>query len=342
MRKALLLFLAFVLTLPNTACDKGLAYGDPHAVIVATAEDLWPQIMDTVFAVLSPDVYTLRAERTFRVSYQPPVGVEWARLRKFKEEILIGSRDDAWLAEALATVDDTVTITVPGIVEAEDVWAKNQAVTMLLVDPGRDIPEQVYSMLEETHSILEERFKQGVLRRMFISGQKTSLADSLRGHVGFTLNLPEVYRYGVVEDSLFIFRNDNPDPAELIRQFGVTWRTPIPTGLTTDSLLDWKEAVAAESYSYPQVVEREDLHTRRFALGDMTVSEVRGAWTNPPDGLWPAAGPFVLWTVECPRQDRLYFVDAWLYAPGKEKWEYILQIETILNSFRCESTVPYS
>ena len=67
----------------------------------------------------------------------------------------------------------------------------------------------------------------------------------------------------------------------------------------------------------------------------MEITEVRGAWSNPPDSQWPAAGPFILWSLACPSQDRLYLIDAWLYAPGKDKWEYILQLETIMESFRC-------
>jgi len=171
---------------------------------------------------------------------------------------------------------------------------------------------------------------------MFVSGAKTELADSLQEMAGFSLMLPVVYHWGV-EDSLYIFRNDNPDPSELIRQFAVTWRTPIPAELTTDSLMDWKEAVSLESYAYPQAVAREELQIRKLGMGDMTITEVRGAWSNPPGSSWPAAGPFVFWSVTCPEQDRLYFIDAWLYAPGKDKWEYILQLETILETFRCGS-----
>lgn len=334
MRKALLVFLITILSFPTSACDKGLAYGDATAVIVVAPEDWWPPLRDSVFNTLSPDVYTLRAERTFRVTYQPPTGVEWQRLRKFKEEVFIGTPEYPWVAEALATLDDTVTFQVPAIVEAEDVWAKNQKVTMVLVDPDQDIPSQVYPLIGEVHSILEQRFMQGAFTRMFISGTQTELVDSLQKVAGFSLTLPEVYQWGV-EDSLYIFRNDNPSPADLIRQFGVTWRTPIPEGITTDSLMDWKEAVSLESYSHAQAVEREDLHTRALAMGNMTISEVRGAWSNPPGDSWPAAGPFIFWSVACPEQNRLYFIDAWLYAPGKEKWEYILQLETILHSFRC-------
>jgi len=336
MRKAILVFLISLLSLPMTACDMGLAFGDPNAVIVVAPEDWWPPLQDSVFAVLSPDVFTLRAERTFRVTYQPPAGVEWQRLRMFKEEVLIGSPNDPWIAEALATLHDTVTFQVPGIVETEEVWARNQKVTVMLIDQEGDIPSQVFSMVDEVHSILDQRFRQEALRRMFVSGKKAELADSLQDMAGFSLMLPAVYKWSM-EDSLYIFRNDNPSPAELIRQFGITWRTPIPTGLTTDSLLDWKEAVSEESYAYPQAVQREELHTRNLVMGDMTIAEVRGAWSNPPDSSWPAAGPFIFWSVTCPAQNRLYFIDAWLYAPGKSKWEYILQLETILSSFRCGS-----
>jgi len=338
MRKALLVLLISSLSLSTTACDKGLAYGDPHAVIVVTPEEWWPELTDSVFAALAPDVFTLRTERTFRLSYQVPRGIEWQRLQKFKEEVLIGSTEEPWVAEVLATLDDEETYEVPGIVQAEDVWANGQHITLILVDPDQDIPEQVFSRLDEVYAILDERFREGVAHRMFVSGVKESLVDSLREYAGFTLTLPEVYRWWVT-DSLYVFRNDNPDPSELIRQFGVTWRTPIPTGLDIDSLMIWKEAVSEESYNYPQAVDRESLVTRNLMMGDMAITEVRGAWTNPPESVCPAAGPFIFWSVECPEQDRLYFLDSWIYAPGKDKWEYVLQLENILGSFRCGSNM---
>jgi hypothetical protein len=39
--------------------------------------------------------------------------------------------------------------------------------------------------------------------------------------------------------------------------------------------------------------------------------------------------------VPCPAQDRLYLLDAWLYAPGKEKYQYMIQLETLLGTFEC-------
>jgi len=334
MKKAFLYSLFFPLLVATSACEKGFAHGDNNVVIVVAPEAWWPQLEDSVFSALSPDVFTLRDERAFRLAYQDPSAQEWSLSKKFREEVVIGSVDDYWITPILEELDDTVSVSVPGIVEAENVWVRNQRVTAILVDPTGDIPSQVLPLIGRVHEILDARFKAGAYIRMFVSGRDSALADTLQRTAGFSLILPEVYQWGS-EDSLYVFRNDNPNPSELIRQLAVTWRTPIPEPLPADSLMDWKERLSEESYAYPQRVDREGLRTRRLALGDMQVREYRGAWKNPPDSGWPAAGPFILWTVECLPQNRLYLLDAWLYAPARDKWEYVLQLETILASFRC-------
>ncbi|MFC1661574.1 DUF4837 family protein, partial [Gemmatimonadota bacterium] len=243
--------------------------------------------------------------------------------------------EQPWVAETLATLDSETEPRPGDILETEDVWARNQNVTLLLVDSGTSIPEQVFPKLSRVHEMLEERFLREASIRMFISGRDSALADSLQHLAGFSLLLPEVYRWGR-EDSAYVFRNDNPDPSELIRQFGVTWRSPAPENLTADSLLDWRRAVSEEFYAYPQMVEREAVRTQTLtARTGGEILEIRGSWTNPPGTSWPAAGPFILWGVDCPQQGRFYLVDAWLYAPGKDKWEYMLQLDAILASFRC-------
>jgi hypothetical protein len=339
MHKAPVVLLLLLFSVFNTACEKGLAHGDPNAVIVAAPGDWWPELRDSVFDALSPDVFTLRDERTFRLQYEDPTGPDWGLKRMFKEVVVIGGPEEPRMAEALGTLPDTVTVTVPGAFQTEDVWARGQNVSLILVDPQAPVAPQVFSLVGEVHTAMDERFREGALRRMFVTGRNHALADSLQKEAGFSLVLPQVYRWAF-EDSLYIFRNDNPNPAELIRQFAVTWRTPILESMSTEALMDWKEALSEESYSSAQVVDRESLFTRNLSLGEMQVFEVRGAWLNPPEATWPAAGPFLVWTVACPSQDRLYLIDAWLYAPGKDKWEYILQIETILESFRCGSAGP--
>jgi hypothetical protein len=332
MRHALLLTTLACLAFSNTACEPGLAWGDPQAVIVVADQESWPQLEDSVFSALSPTVWTVREDYTFRVAYRAPDDTNsWWR---FRELVLIGSEADAWLAEALATLPSTVDVSAPGLYETEDVWARGQRVTIILLDPGQPVQEQVFSRIGAVHELLLGRFLRGAENRMFLSGRDSALIDTLQAVAGFSLLLPDVYQWGV-EDSVYVFRNDNPDPSELIRQFTVTWKTPAPEDLPVDSLLDWRKAISEVYWPYPQVVDRENLRTNPLPSRNLLGFEVRGAWMNPPGSMWPAAGAFILRTALCPHQNRLYFLDAWLYAPGKDKWEYMLQLETILASFRC-------
>ena len=72
-----------------------------------------------------------------------------------------------------------------------------------------------------------------------------------------------------------------------------------------------------------------------FQVEGRKALEVTGIWQDESGG-FPAAGPFSVWLIDCPT--RTYFIDAWLYAPNKPKYEYILQLQEILGSFRCVLT----
>jgi hypothetical protein len=96
----------------------------------------------------------------------------------------------------------------------------------------------------------------------------------------------------------------------------------------------WRAELAQELTQPPQVTEAAlRTPTRSRWTGGPRV-QIQGVWSNPP-GEWPAAGPFITRLVPC--GDRTFLVDAWLYAPGKGKYEYMFQLKSILDSFRCGS-----
>ena len=51
--------------------------------------------------------------------------------------------------------------------------------------------------------------------------------------------------------------------------------------------------------------------------------------------LYAAAGPFIARAVRC--GEHVIYFDAWLYSPNprRSKYEYMMQLEEILNSFTC-------
>lgn len=325
----------FLVLLLLAGCEKVPSYGMPHEVVVAVSPTLQEMIQDSVVELLSPIRPPLRREGTLQVLFEDPYSQEWALRRLARSEILIGTENDPFIVQALRKGKRAQERAIPALVERKDLWARNQDVRVLLVNPEENLFDQITPILADLRQQLHRRFRDGVLERMFVSGKNTVLQDSLLDTAGFGLLLPNVYRH-TRGDSVHVFRNDNPNPRKLIRQFAVTWRPLIPAEtVQLGSLLAWRQKLSESFYSFPQETEPETISVRGGAFGKANGVEVLGSWTNPRGSLWPAGGPFILRAITCPAQDRLYLIDAWLYAPEREKGEYLIQLQTVLESFHC-------
>lgn len=318
--------------LASAACDEvPLSYGDANSIIAVMPADSWAELQDDVYGALEPTITTVRAEKTFTVTYQEPGGEFWNNLRRFRQMLVVGTRDDFWVQEVLE--DAREPIIENGMHQVYDVWSRGQTITLILFDQGWGRSD-LLPFLPEVNALLDGQFRRYAQNRMYMSGTDSALADTLSLRAGFSLILPSVYRWQT-RDSVYIFRNDNPDPSELIRQIGVSWVTPATGTLDRESVVAWRDEMAEAHYTEPQVVALEDLTERVIDMDGMQGYEIQSQWRNPPDRGWPAGGPLITRVVTCDAQDRTYLVDAWLYAPGKEKYEYMIQLETLLDTFTC-------
>lgn len=317
------------------ACDTlPLAMGDVNAIVVSADPELWAEVGETAFSALEGNVFTVRNEHAFRVMYVEPTDSAWAGLRRLRRLLLIGKASDPWMATPLAGLDEPVTS--PQVLQASEVWARQQLVTLVILQedtgPGEDA-QVVRQKLTDVFDIFDGQFRQWAVARMFSTEPDTALARTLRDDHGFHLIVPEVYDYRQ-QDSVHLFRNDNPDPSELIRQFAITWRSTIPESIGGEDILEWRARIADQYYDYPQVVNQDLLQEGPGDFGGKQGHYVQSVWQNPPNS-YPAAGPFITRAIPCTGQQRLYLVDAWLYAPSRDKHEYMIQLEEILDSFHC-------
>ena len=327
---------AALLALGIGSCDNtALAYGDANSIIAVMSSELWEEASEDVYSALELTIQTVREEKTFTVTYQDPLGDYWGDLRRFRQMLLIGTSEDPWIQEALKRDTENSSVSRAGIHQVGDVWARGQQVTVVLLPDGGGVQE-IRPYLREVHQLLDAQFRNYAINRMYMSGADTALADTLAIEAGFSIILPAVYRWNQ-SDSVFLFRNDNPDPSELIRQIGVTWKTPIPPAMQQEAVLEWRSELVAGHYSEPQDHALANVSSGPIEYLGNSGYQVQAEWRNPPDRGWPAGGVFITRVIVCENQNRSYLLDSWLYAPGKEKYEYMIQLETILNSFQCGS-----
>lgn len=326
---------AWLLAVPFAGCDAPGAMGEPNSLIVVMPDSVWQQVGDATYRVLEPTIRTSREEKQYQVTQIDPSAPSIDELKLFRNVIVSGPWDDPTLQQAAEVGGIDLTDLRPGrVFQVRDVWARGQTVTGVFVREA-EWAAQWEQALPSVLAAVDSSYRDWVRARMFASGADTTLAAELGDRFGFRILVPRVYdrvaREGEDGDSLVILRNDNPDPSQLIRSVLVDWG-PRVDSLTAEAALEWRESLDDVQYNVAQGIDTTNSSVTRFQIEGRPALEVTGVWRDVR-GDFPAGGPFIIWMVDCPA--RTYYIDAYLYAPNDPKYEYMLQLQDILGSFRC-------
>lgn len=307
------------------------AVGTVNSVIVLAPDSVWAAVGDSILAALEPRIFTVREERTFEVTHISPQDPRWSEMRRFRQLLVIGAAGDAWVQPVLRRARQEPA--ADGIVQARDVWARNQLATAVVLPEGAG-PDAALPHVGAVSTVIDSTFRAYAVQRMFTSRPDSLLRDTLLTQEGFGILLPNVYRQLTRDHGVLLFQNSTQIGGDLVRSVLVTWREGLQPPDPAEALA-WRQAVAAAEYRPPQetVSERVQAVTMTMPAAGEAV-EVQGVWDGT-DPTWPMSGPFIARVVQCPAQNRTYLLDSWLYSPGRAKYEYMIQLQTILNSFEC-------
>jgi hypothetical protein len=334
MKSARLVLLAAAAAWALPACDGNRqALGTATSIIVLTTDSVWASIGDSVMTALEPRIYTVRSERTFEVTQISPSDPDWQELREFRQVLAIGAPEDAWVQPILQRAN-AQTGDQPGVVVARDGWARNQQATAITV-PSASAEDAALGQIGRVGAVIDSLFRIYVVQRMYTSGPDTALSRAMRETHGFALLLPSVYAPLEREGDVLLYQNNTTVGGDLARSVLVTWRGEV-TPPSLETALQWRDSVAAALYNPPQQTLRDSVSVTTLTMPGGDGLEIQGAWQGT-DPAWPMGGFFITRMVTCQQQNRTYLLDTWLYAPGprRSKYEYMIQLQTILGTFEC-------
>ena len=312
------------------ACGLPSAMGEANSLILVADDEVWIEVEEDTYGSLERTTYTTRDEKIFNVTQTDPESPEIGELLLWRQVLVFGTPEDPRV-QMIASKADRASVEPGEVVQASNVWARGQLATAVVLEPGREV-ESWRDHLPGLSEHLEQQFRDYVLNRMFVSGVDTVTSDFLRENFGFTLEVPRVYQRVDREDGVVLIRNDNPDPSELIRSILIQRGAAVDT-MSPSMVYLWRAAVDDAQYNVPQDFDVIAGSGRSFDLNGSEAVEARGIWTDR--GTYPAAGPFIGRAVRC--GDEVIYFDAWLYSPNprRSKYEYMMQLEQILDSFQC-------
>ncbi|PIE52743.1 hypothetical protein CSA37_04800 [Candidatus Fermentibacteria bacterium] len=216
-----------------------------------------------------------------------------------------------------------------GILFGEDVWALNQQVFAVCLEPGDSLPEVLPDMLVEAYNSQMASY----VYRSFVSTSMTSeeRVDSLR-QIGFTMDVPKSYltHSWRPEDGFVQFQRQPDDESLLLFSLSVIRSR---AELNSENAMLAREAMARTFFfdAAADSVDRARTNAVPFSAGSIQGLELTGVWRNPE---YLNAGSFTTRVLDA--GDEWYIMDMEVYNPGHAKEPYLREGWIIMDTFRKE------
>ncbi len=173
------------------------------------------------------------------------------------------------------------------------------------------------------------------VQRVFESGEDVTMQNKLMRNRGITLTIPRGFFIAKNLDQFMWIRKETSEFSQALLIFFENYRD-------------------TSQFSRGEIIRRRDQMTRNHVPGPTEGSYMRISDDVPPQmerttfngdfavltrGLWEVengfmGGPFMSYTFVDEKNSRLITLDSYVYAPGQDKRDKLLQLEAIMKSFK--------
>jgi hypothetical protein len=229
------------------------------------------------------------------------------------------------------------------LVTQRNEYAKGQEVMYLFSDTKANLISHLQRDKQKIIDYFNKMERQRLEASLFATKSTQGVADFLRKEQQVELRVPFGYRLADKQKDFVWLRQMD---AQIDKDIFITWK-PYESEyqMLPDSIIDWRNEVCKKYlFEDPEKIDSY-LVTEQKAF-PVTAKQVNmnGHFSMELRGLWRTnnrsmGGPFVSYTLIDQPRGLLYYIEGFVYAPGKDKREMIRELETILWTFKTSAQV---
>ena len=223
----------------------------------------------------------------------------------------------------------------------KDEFASDQYTLYLFGTDTQTLIERLYQNCEELREFFNQRERKRITREIFQGKEQKGLSKSIKEKHGFEIRIPFGYEIAG-EDENFIWLSQLGN--DLFRNIFIAWKPyTSESQFEKDSIVKWRDELGkkylfgsgetdtssylATDQRYLPVVSRPVSFNKNYAI------ENRGLWRLKN---YLRGGPFLSFVFSDKKRERLYYVEAFLYAPNKIKRGMMRELEASLYTFKSD------
>ncbi len=225
----------------------------------------------------------------------------------------------------------------------KDEFAKGQEVMYLFSATEENLIQQLKKNGQKIIDYFNNLEKERLSKNLFNKQSTEGVTASLRREQKIEISIPSTYKLADKQQDFIWLRKIEPDTD---KDIFITWK-PYESEyqFLPDSIIAWRDATAKKYlFEDPKnpisylVIEREDadVSSKQVSVNNHFAMEIRGLWRTNNRTM---GGPFLGYAIADEPQGLIYYIEGFAYAPGKDKREFMRELETILWSFKTSTDI---
>jgi Domain of unknown function (DUF4837) len=349
------IFSIFVVSLLITSCksdvvkrlkNKPTAMGRINDVAVLADKQMYEgPIGDTLLYYFQSAYPVLPAEEPiFDVRFMMPEELKAKPLKKeLRTFVLVADVSDTLSAATRMLMEDmgkekfSRAVNDPAYTTTigHEKWAKDQIFIYIFANGQENLSKAI-----RTHfATISKRINQHDLKNLTatvygIQNVNRDLTRLVMDSFGLNLNVPGLYQKAMQKENFLWLRMDNKEINQslVIRKFPYKDKRQF----TMDNIIKLRNEYGKEfirtgfedAYMSTNII---DLPTYEYTYihNNVYIKEVRGIWETVNDFM---GGPFVSYVLHNEAKGEIVFIDAFVFAPGKDKRDYVQQLDCIVKT----------
>ncbi len=213
-------------------------------------------------------------------------------------------------------------------------FAKGQEVLYLFSLSSDSLANQMRNSQSMIRNHFHEIEVERAAKKVYAGKDEVGISNSIMSKHDCYIKVPYGYEVSKDEKNFIWLRQLDP---EVDKSILISYTDYVSEdAFSPESILSYRDKLVGEYIADDSVVHMvtetlEPLYTETINLNGKYAKEARGLWKLNNNTM---GGPFLSYTFVDEEIGRLYYIEGYLYCPGKKKRPFIREIEAILKTFR--------
>jgi len=324
---------------------KPSAFGKANQVVVIADRDVWEGAVGDTFKYYFASAFLIlpQPEPVFDLKHFTPEELIADPIRKeLRTYILLGDIEDSNSSTAQLMKENIGPERIRkakeengyGNLQKRDKWARGQLILYMFGTDDNSLMTNIKTTYPSIAKKIQDGDKKILEGAIYAGGESRLLSQKIQEKMGLQIRVPNEYFLAMDDSNLMWLRRETAEMSSniLIHKLPYTDQAQ----LSYEGFKSLRDTISKQYIS--STVEGSYMRINDQALPmfvnpiqhqDLYAVEARGIWELTQDYM---GGPFISYLIHHPTSGELYLLDGFVFAPGKEKREFMQYLEYILSN----------